>query len=245
VSTSGAGTRHYTANEDGAYAAAAADGYDVHDTGTDPATIDALPGGGQALIWLGEKCPSGLSPSFTSAIDALGHDQRVFGYYLSDEPDPSACPQGPANIAAEADYVHAHGPGQRTFGVIDDTPGAWAAYAPAHSHLDLVGLDPYPCRVDTAGCDDSLIDTAVKGAEAAGIPTADMVPTFQDFGGAGSWLMPTPSELTDILDRWAWLLPHPVMDYSYSWGCQDGSLSECLATRTDDQQVMAAHNRAG
>ena len=237
-------TLHYTANEDGAYAQAAADGYNVHDTGTDPSTIDSLPGGGKALVWLGEKCPTGLSSSFTSAVDSLGHDSHVLGYYLTDEPDPGACPQGPANVAAESDYIHAHAAGQRSFIVVDDTPGAWAAYAPAHSHVDLVGLDPYPCRVDTSGCDYSLIDTAVKGAQAGGIPLADMVPTFQDFGGAGSWLMPTSTELLTILARWATFLPHPVMDYSYSWGCQSGSLSQCLANQPDAQQVMATHNHA-
>jgi hypothetical protein len=245
ASPSPGGTLHYTANEDGAYALAASVGYNVHDTGTDRDTIDSLPGGGRALVWLGEKCPSGLSSSFTSAVDALGHDPHVLGYYLSDEPDPGACPGGPAGVAAEADYIHARAPGQRSFVVVDDTPGAWAAYAPAHSHADLIGLDPYPCRTDTGRCDYSMIDTAVNRAQAAGIPKAIMVPTFQDFGGASSWFMPSPDQLRAILGRWAALVPNPVMEYSYSWGCQSGSLSDCLATRPDARQVMAAHNRTG
>jgi len=235
-------TLHYTANEDGSYAAPASVGFNVHDTGPDRATIDALPNNGKALVWLGEKCPSGLSGSFTAAVNALGGDARVFGYYLSDEPDPASCPQGPANVAAETDYIHAHASGQRSFVVVDDTPGAWAAYAPAHSHLDLVGLDPYPCRTDTSGCDLSMIDSAVARAEAAGIAQGIIVPTFQTFGGASAWVMPTPTQLQSILAEWAKVVPAPVLDYSYSWGCQGGSLSDCLQNHPEAQAVIQAHN---
>jgi hypothetical protein len=235
-------TLHYTANEDGGYAAPASLGFNLHDTGTDRGTIDSLPNNGRALVWLGEKCPSGLSSSFTSAVNGLGGDARVFGYYLSDEPDPGSCPQGPANVAAETDYIHAHSSGQRSFVVVDDTPGAWAAYAPAHSHLDLVGLDPYPCRTDTSGCDLSMIDSAVTRAEAAGIAQSIIVPTFQVFGASPAWVMPTPSQLQSILAEWAKLIPAPVFDYSYSWGCQGGSLSACLQSTSADQPVIHSHN---
>jgi hypothetical protein len=241
----GPATLHYTSNEDGGYAAPASLGFNLHDTGTDRGTIDSLPNNGRALVWLGEKCPSGLSSSFTSAVNGLGGDARVFGYYLSDEPDPGSCPQGPANVAAETDYIHAHSSGQRSFVVVDDTPGAWAAYAPAHSHLDLVGLDPYPCRTDTSGCDLSMIDSAVTRAEAAGIAQSIIVPTFQVFGASPAWVMPTPSQLQSILAEWAKLIPAPVFDYSYSWGCQGGSLSACLQSTSADQPVIQAHNASG
>ena len=234
-------TLHYTANEDGAFQAAHALGYNLHDPGPTPSEVDSLPGNDRAVVWLGEKCPTGVSPSFASALSALGHDPRVLAYYLSDEPHANGCPKGPANLAAEADYIHGHTAGQLAFIVLIDEGSDYATFAPGTTHVDAVGLDPYPCNVNLGGCDYQHIDDQVHQAEAAGIGQNVIVPTFQAFGN-NYYLMPSAGQLQSILNEWAALVPHPVFDYTYSWGCQGGSLSSCLSTSPPDQQVMAAHN---
>jgi hypothetical protein len=236
-------TLHYTANEEGDYATPHSLGYNLHDTGPTQELIDSLPGGDRAVVWLGEKCPTGLSSGFVSAVTSLGQDSRVFAYYLSDEPHAAGCPNGAANLAAEADYIHAHTSGQLAFIVLLDTGADYATFAPGNTHVDAVGLDPYPCNVKLGGCNLQHIDDQVGAAEAAGISANAIVPTFQVFGNS-YYLMPSPAQLQSMLDEWAKLVPHPVFDYSYSWGCQSGSLSSCLATSPGDQQVMAAHNGA-
>lgn len=236
-----AATMHFTANENGAFATTHALGFNLHDAGPTKAEVDGLPAGDRAVVWLGEKCPTGVSQGLTSAVSALAGDSRVEAYYLSDEPHAASCPQGAANLAAEADYIHAHAPGQLAFIVLLDTGSDYSTFAPAHTHVDAVGLDPYPCNVNLGGCDYPHIDDQVHQAESAGIGSGVIVPTFQAFGDS-YYLMPSPSQLQSILDEWAKLVPHPVFDYTYSWGCQSGSLSSCLSTSPGDQKVMAAHN---
>ena len=236
-------TLHYTANEEGDDATPHSLGYNLHDTGPTKELIDSLPGNDRAVVWLGEKCPTGLSSGLVSTINALGQDSRVFAYYLSDEPHAATCRQGAANLAAEADYIHAHTNGQLAFIVLLDTGSDYATFAPGNTHVDAVGIDPYPCNVNLGGCNVQHIDDQVSAAEGAGISANVMVPTFQAFGDS-YYLMPSPGQLQSILDEWAKLVPRPIFDYTYSWGCQSGSLSSCLATSSGDQQVMAAHNGA-
>jgi hypothetical protein len=234
-------TMHFTANENGAFAATHSLGFNLHDTGPTKAEVDGLPGGDRAVVWLGEKCPTGVSQTLTSAVAALAGDSRVAAYYLSDEPHEASCPQGAANLAAEADYIHAHARGQLAFIVLLDTGNDYSTFAPAHTHVDAVGLDPYPCNVKLGDCDYSHIADQVHQAESAGIAASVIVPTFQAFGDS-YYLMPSPAQLQSILNEWATLVPHPVFDYTYSWGCQGGSLSSCLSSSPGDQHVMAAHN---
>lgn len=231
---------HYTPNEDGGYATTASLGFNLHDVGPDKQTIDALPAGGRALVWVGEKCPSGVSKSLASAVATLAGDPRVYGYYLSDEPHVASCPSGPANLAAEADYIHAHASGQLAFITLTNEGGDYSAFNVAATHLDAIGLDPYPCNVDT-GCTYGDIESDVKAAEAAGIAQSVIVPIFQVFGDS-YYLMPTATQLQSILDEWSNVVPSPLFDYAYSWGCQSGSLTACLSTSADDQAVMAQHN---
>ena len=104
-------------------------------------------------------------------------------------PIPNSC--SAANLMAEADWVHANLPGTKTFIVLENqsatkSPTYQGTYYPANTHIDLYGLDPYPCRTELNGCSDSWISLAVHAAESAGVPLADIVPVYQTFGG-GAW----------------------------------------------------------
>lgn len=282
ASSAKAGTvLHYTANTHGTFSAPQADGFNVFDVAGSPddpastgAKVNALPAGTMALIWvgnldnapMGSKCPA---PGFTMAqfqaqVDALAHNAKVYGYYLSDEPHPSVCPNAAADIRARADYIHAH-TSQKSFIVVLDgynmctgyTGCEYKAFAPANTHVDLIGLDPYPCHYDKNGkavsCDVSQITTKVRTAIQNGISANSVVPVFQTFGQEGRtdshaayYRTPTAAEMRSMLAVWHSVIPHPVMDYSYSYGVQC-TYSTCPASRAlsntpELNAIMRAHN---
>jgi hypothetical protein len=233
---SGSSAKHFITNESGQRSVTSGLGYNVHDTGMSVSTINGLPAGDQAMVWVGVNKDTCAAPSgTTSFISANATNPRIYGYYLFDEPADSHCVSA---IKALADAIPS---GQKAFVELTDYPGTYAAYAPANSHLDLIGIDPYPCH--DGSCDLNEINTEVTAALAAGIPKGILVPTFQAFGGGSKpWDAPTASQLQSILDRWESLLPNPQMDYTYSWSTQSGYLSDALSTRTDWQDVMKRHN---
>lgn len=254
-------TLHYAANAHGAIAAAAALGFDLFDidgAGSSlPAlsqTIDSLPTGGKALVWVGNldnappgsPCPApGLSfHRFRAVVDALRRDRHVYGYYLADEPHPQVCPEAAADIRARADLIHAIAPRQKAFIVVADGSAIcggklgceYRPLRPAQTHVDLVGLDPYPCHYDSGGnpapCDDSMISDRVEAAISSGIPARSIVPVFEAFGQSGRddgksvyYRMPTAGELASMLRVWHGLVPGPAFDYFYSVGVQCSTAS--------------------
>jgi hypothetical protein len=192
------------------------------------------------MVWAENgKCPTSLTSAFTSFVVAQKSNPKLYGYFLVDEPSSTSASCA-AGIRAMADYIHANAPGKKAFIELTDYPGTYAAYAPSKTHADLVGLDPYPCRNDATACDFEGIGKEVSAMVAAGVPRASIVPTFQLFGDS-TWRAPTKSELQGILAEWQEYVPQPAVDYSYSWGCQSGSLSTCLSTRTDWKDVMRAY----
>jgi hypothetical protein len=238
-------TLHYTANEEGYYLTTTSLGYNLHDTEMDASTINALPSGTMALVWAENgRCPTTLSSTFIDFVVAQATNPKIYGYYLVDEPeDPSTtCVNG---IKAMADYIHTKAPGKKAMILLTDYPGTYAAYAPANSHVDVVALDPYPCHSRSLTCDFVDIDAQVNAAINAGIQRSVIVPTFQLFGRATSWRSPSTTELKTILARWSANVPNPPFDYSYSWGCQGGYLSDCLSKHTDWQDVMKSYFSTG
>ncbi len=247
---------HYAANHNfpssGGYAPAQA-GFNLADL-SGVSTLNALPSGVKGLVWLG-LC-NGADATFINAVKPFIGNPKLFGFYLVDEPDPTGqwnplCPA--ANLLAESDWIHANVPGAKTFIVLMNfgstkSPTYANTYNPVNSHIDLYGLDPYPCRSELGGCDYGRITVAVAAAEAAGIPVGSIVPVYQAFGGGtwsddggGYYLLPTPSEEQQILATWAALVPTPVFDYAYSWGTQNSD--QALESSTDLQAVFAAHNQ--
>ena len=252
------GTLHYIANTGGVTQVAQL-GYDLFDTGPDPDQLATLPAGTRALVWLGsldnDACasPSYTFAQFTAAVDRLAGNPRVYGYFIADEPHPKVCPNAVADIRARADYIHAHDPTHKSFIVVLDGTnqcgGSYGcefdAFRPAASHVDLIGLDPYPCNVTSSSCDYSKIDDTVHRAEAHGIPASAVVPVFQAFGQACTsspyYRMPSATELRTMLQHWADAVPHPAFDYTYSWGRQ-GSSCPTLVDSPALQAVLRAHN---
>ncbi|MGH9045259.1 MAG: cell wall-binding repeat-containing protein [Acidimicrobiales bacterium] len=247
-------TLHYTSNGNlvGGVYVPGSQGFNLVDVSS-PGELSEVPSGLQALVYLG-LC-GGADPTFTSTIAPYVGNPDVFGFYLMDEPDPTGIyktPCLPANLKAESDWIHQNDPGAKTFVVLMNlsssaTPNYVGTYNPSNSDIDLYGLDPYPCRTELDGCDDSYITKGVAAAESSGIPQADIVPVFQAFGGGddgdgGQYAVPTVGEEQSILETWDSVVPDPVFDYAYSWGEQNGDTA--LSSLPDLQAVFAAHNGA-
>jgi hypothetical protein len=225
-------TLHYT-NNVGYEAGPASVGFNLWDLGPDPDAVDALPAGNKALIWAGggdvSTCRPELSDAeFTALVDTLAGNTTVFGWYLWDEPDLRACPSLLDVLKRRAAHIRTRTGGQhKSFVASGGGDGEAAPAAFANAGIDLIGLDPYPCRIGEA-CEYGLIDQAVNQTVANGIPLASIVPVYQAFGqtcgsippGNRKWRMPTPAELDQIFARWDALVPNPVFDNAYSWGSQ-------------------------
>lgn len=248
---------HYTSNgnfdQSGNYLPGAV-GFNVADINS-PRELNYLPAGVKGLVWVGQ-C-NGVDSTFLSTVQPYIGNAHVLGFYLMDLPDPTGrwnplCPA--ANLMAESDWIHANMPGAKTFIILmnmssSQTPSYTDSYNPSNSHIDLFGLDPYPCRTELNGCNYNIIDAYVTAAESSGISRRSVVPVYQAFGG-GKWLdegggqyaLPTASQERQILARWGTLVPAPVFDYAYSWGSQKAD--EALESAPDLQAVFSLNNRA-
>ncbi len=215
--------------------------------------LESLPSDVKGLAWVGQ-C-NGVDTTFVDTVRPYIGNSKLFGIYLMDDPDPTGryrdlCTA--ENLKAEADWIHSNIAGARTFIVLmsmssSKTPSFVDTYNPANSHVDLFGIDPYPCRTELNGCDYDMIDRYVAAGESWGVPRHRMVPVYQAFGqgewmddGDGKYTLPTASQEREILARWQRLVPSPVFDFAYSWGSQKGDLA--LETATDLQRVFSLHN---
>lgn len=251
---------HYTPNGHyngaGEYEPAKA-GFNIADV-SNPATLAALPDGSRALIWIGQ-C-NGADSTFTNTLHPYTADNKlqskIFGFYLMDEPDPTGkyFPKCTAeNLKAESDWIHEHFKDAKTFFILmnqssSKTPTYDNTYTMANTHVDLFGIDPYPCRTELKGCDYSMIENFVRAVEKWGIPADHIVPVYQAFGGgdwtddgSGKYLLPTADETRKMMAIWKTLVPNPVFDYAYSWGSQKSD--QALESSPELQAVYAAHNR--
>lgn len=247
-------TLHYAPNHNfdarGTWRPAAA-GFDLADV-NEARQLRELPPGVKGLIWVG-LC-TGATRKFTTMVAPYLGRKRVFGFYLMDDPDPRSGPARckPASLRAEADWIHQHVPGALTFIVLMNlstaaAPSFQSSYDPQNSHIDLYGLDPYPCRSESGGCSSGMIRRYVTAAEAWGIPRARLVPVYQAFGGGrwrdgqgGRFTLPTAAQLRALLAQWRALISAPVFDYAYSWGSQRGD--RALENSADLQAVFLSHN---
>jgi hypothetical protein len=222
------------------------------------------------MIWVGNldntdcSTPGYTTSQYRALVDALARDRKVYGFYLADEPHPRTCTHAATDIRARADYLHTHSAFEKAFIVIQDGAGLCGAslgceleaLAPAKTHVDLVGLDPYPCHY-TGGdrsvpCDYSLIRERVEAATSHGVPARAIVPVFQEFGqqgrvgGVAYYRMPVPGELREILSTWSSLVPRPSLDAAYTFGVQCSTTCpapQALANHAELQPVVRAFNR--
>src|SRR5260221_1513856 len=219
--------------------------------------LNALPDGVKGLVWIGQ-C-NGVDAAFLGNVRPFIGNPKLFGFYLADDPDPRS-----GNVAglrantcraqdlkAEADWIHANVPGALTFIVLmnlssSSAPSFENTYNPINSHVDLFGIDPYPCRTELDGCDFDMIDRYVAAAEAWGVPRATMIPVFQAFGygkwrdgRSGQYALPDARQMRQILARWRTLLPNPVFDITYSWGSENGDTA--LERAPNLHAITSAH----
>jgi hypothetical protein len=217
--------------------------------------LDYLPAGVKGLAWVGQ-C-DGVDSAFLDTVRPYIGKRNLLGFYLIDDPDPTGwwrrvCTA--TNLMAESDWIHANVSGALTFILLmnmgrSKSPSFAGTYNPANSHVDLFGIDPYPCRTELDECDYDMIDNYVTAAESSGIPRSRMVPVYQAFGGGywvddggGRYALPTASQERKILARWGTLVPAPVFDYAYSWGSQKAD--DALESATDLQAVFSLKNGA-
>lgn len=264
--TTSTSTAHFTVNLAGAYAAAHSAGFTVFDVSgstSNPAGVktklDALPSGTQAMIWVGNLGKADGAEGFSRAqfkaqVDALAQDPRVFGYFIADEPHPILFPTVVGEIAARADYVRAVAPTQKSFIVVLDGSKycngslgcEYAALAPSKTHVDVLGVDSYPCHLG-APCDFTKIPERVNAAVKAGVPRSQIAPVYQAFGQEGGtnpyYRTPTATELTTMLSTWKANVPSPVLDYAYTWGTQSSS-TQALSNHPELQAVVKVHNNS-
>ncbi|TIX72146.1 MAG: calcium-binding protein, partial [Mesorhizobium sp.] len=214
-------------------------------------SVNALPDGSKALIWLGES--NGVTQSFIDKVTPLLNNPKVFGFFLTDEPDPTGryhTQVSAANLKAESDWIHSHFPGAKTFITLMDmgsfTDSNYSnTYNPANTGIDYYGINPYPVR--TTAVDFNYIDRAVAAALEAGIPQSAIVPVYQAFGGGGwttntggSYVMPTTSQMQTMIDHWERLVPNPAFDMAYKWASQNGETS--LGNTPAMQDFFLRHN---
>src|SRR5947199_7683851 len=113
----------YIYNSDAAAPIAVSTGWNLIDVGSQWAA-DHLPAGARGLVWLGDydnhTCAWELSDAaLKTKVTAAAGDPNVFGYFLSDEPNPYACPNAPAQHRARSDLVHTIDAGAETVIVLD------------------------------------------------------------------------------------------------------------------------------
>jgi hypothetical protein len=215
--------------------------------------LNSLPDGVKGLVWVGQ-C-NGVDTTFLNTVGPYIGNAKLFGFYLMDDPDPTGLHSRRCtadNLKAESDWIHANAPGAKTFILLmtmtsSRTPSFRGTYNPTNSHVDLFGIDPYPCRTELNGCDYNDIGRYVAAAESWGVPRDNMVPVYQTFGGGrwvndggGRYALPTASQLQQMLDRWDALIPTPVFDYAYSWGSQKENAA--LSSSPELQAVFLRRN---
>lgn len=235
-------------------------GFDLADV-SDVRLLDTLPTGVKALVWVGQ-C-NGVDDLFVKTVEPFIGRPEVFGYYLMDAPDPRVLEPAvtgskrclPESLKAESDWIHARSKMARTFIILmnlapSGAPSFKDTYTTENSHVDLFGIDPYPCRSEKLGCDFGMIDRYVAAAEVWGISRESMVPIYQTFGGGtwddgdgGKYLLPDAAQMKAMLDRWHSLLPAPVFDYAYTWGQQSGS--RALSDTPQLQALLVEYRRSG
>lgn len=198
----------------------------------------------------------GDTSSFRAFVDQFRDNQKLWGFYLMDEPyvhgygGKPPCP--PANLLAETRYIKSIMPTAKTYIKMGNSDGQknpnYDDYYPGNTGIDVFGVGSYMCRSDFVGkpgtedgCDWTMVDRYVDAAEKH-IPTANLAPTYQAFSGwrteatGGVFLMPTVAQTQKILDTWHKRLPTPMMEYAYAWSCQAQS-TDCLSRDVAMQQV--------
>jgi hypothetical protein len=227
----------YIYNSDSAAAAAAANGWNLIDVGS-KAAADVLPRGARGLVWVGDydnsSCSWELSDAALRRETGGGGGPKVAGYFFSDEPDPDACPNAPAQHRARSKLLHRLDPGKLTVMVMDSNSGSRSlAQIPSWvGAADYVGLDPYPCYQHKP-CDYAWIDANIAAANRAHLRYWGVVQAFDD----DTWRWPTAAEARHMLRQWSRSRESGYMTFAWRWAGQS------LVTRPGLLAVLRRFNR--
>ena len=185
------------------------------------AAADALPAGTRGLYWLGDYLNTDCSwekpdAEITAKVTAGRRDQKIWGYYFSNEPDPYTCPNAVAQHRARARLIKSIDPSKVTYISLDMN---WREQALRQIPLwvgvtDYVGLNPYICFVGRSKCDFAWLDRVIATAGRARLRYFGHVQVFQ----AEEWRWPTATELRRMLGRWAASKQKGYSVFTWSWG---------------------------
>jgi hypothetical protein len=193
-------------------------GWNLLDVGSKE-EADALPRGTRGLVWVGDYDNSTCDWQVTDAQleQELAHtagDAKIAGFFFSDEPDPYACPDAPAQHRARSRLIHSLDPHGFTVMLMDSNSGKqtleqmqlWAGAA------DRIALDPYPCYRGRP-CNYGWIRSVIRAANRAQLPYWGVV---QAFAGE-DWRWPTPAEEKRMLALWATSREKGYMTFAWTW----------------------------
>jgi chitodextrinase len=220
-------------------------GYNLIDVST-KSEADAIPAGTLAQVWLYDydntTCSWEKDDTYiTNMVTSMANDPKVAGFYFSNEPDPFACPNAPAEHKARNALIHSLAPTKYTLIGIDAN---WRAHFDAYGSMwvgaaDYINYNPYVCyEWDTSTCDYSWLDHVI--ATARSLPQPYFI-ALQAFRETGDWRWPTPQEESTMLSR----LTDPgtmgpgFQGYlTFSWNWQ----SDPLANHPDVLKVISNFN---
>jgi hypothetical protein len=180
---------------------------------------DALPKRTRALVWVGDydntTCSWQVSDTeLKQRLAGTPGDPKIAGFFFSDEPDPFACPNAPAQHRARSQLIHSLDPKPFTVMLMDSNSGQetlqqmhlWAGVA------NYVALDPYPCHQGRR-CNYSWISAVIRAADRVNLPYWGVVQAF----AGGDWRWPKPSEERHMLALWAASREAGYMTFAWDW----------------------------
>jgi hypothetical protein len=234
----------YDRQADGGFARIAAAGFNLIDSG--PGDVDELSHGLKGLTWVGDYDNDSCSwevpdAALASEVRAHRNDPHVGVWFISDEPDPYACPHAYQQHAARSALIHAIDPDTPTLIVLDSNSGRQSLNQMAgwKGAADIIGLDPYPCY-QGGRCRYGWIDAVTARADAVGLPYWGVVQAFGDPPGDGQWRLPTPAELHQEFVHWRASAMTGYLVFAWRWPSGHNSL--WLANHPELQAQLRTEN---
>jgi Ca2+-binding RTX toxin-like protein len=238
-------------------------GYNLIDVST-KSEADATPAGTRGQVWLYDYDNTTCSwekdnAYITTLVASMANDPKVAGFYFSNEPDPFACPNAPAQHKARNELIHSLAPTKYTLIGIDAN---WRAHFDDYGTMwvgtaDYVNYNPYICYVaDTSTCDFAWEDHVLQVAQSLNQPYFVALQAFKE---GNEWRWPTPTEERQMLRKlcgtsakgyltfsWNWqndpLLDHPgvlaeIQDFNL-YGCAAPPPGSCTITGTSGPDIL-------
>jgi hypothetical protein len=182
-----------------------------------PSEVSDLGSGQKALVWVGNydkvHCVWQTADAQVHnwiSVYHLDESDKVYGYYIADEPDTHRCPNGPQDIAARTALIHKLDPAHPTAYIVLEHPDQYALYA---GGADIIGADPYPCHWG-AECDMTKIPKAIAALKAAGITNYwGVLQAFQD----SYYRYPTADELSAMIEQWQKSAWSGQQTFAWTW----------------------------